>query len=110
MQLVKVGSVFDTRNSHAPGPGAYNVKPSESKQTIGLSGRVADLSDKWIKEVPGPGQYKTMDLLDKNMKSNISKFGSARTGRFSKGERGEFERLIKKRAIPGPGECKFGVI
>lgn len=55
---------------------------------IGISGRFPDLSDKWIREVPGPGAYKTMDLLDKNMKSNISKFGSVRAGRFSKGERG----------------------
>ncbi len=90
MQLVRAVSVFDTKSSSAPGPGAYNVKEPQSKQTVGLSGRVVDLSDKWIREVPGPGAYKTMDLLDKNMKSNVSKFGSCRTGRFSKGERGEF--------------------
>lgn len=55
-------------------------------QKISLSGRVPDLTDKWIKEVPGPGTYKTYELLDKNLKSNISKFESIRTGKFSKGE------------------------
>jgi hypothetical protein len=47
---------------------------------------VADLSTKWTDQVPGPGTYKTMELLDKNLKSNVSKFASCRTGRFSKGE------------------------
>jgi hypothetical protein len=53
---------------------------------VGLSGRFADLSTKWINEVPGPGTYKTMELLDKNLKSNISKFQSCKTGIFGRGE------------------------
>ncbi len=53
---------------------------------VSLSGRIPDLSDKWIKGVPGPGAYKTFDLLDKNLKSNISKFSNIKTGKFGKGE------------------------
>jgi uncharacterized protein YktB (UPF0637 family) len=68
-----------------PGPGTYDAKEPSSKQQVAISGRLPDLSNKWIKDVPGPGTYKTMELLDKNLKSNISKFQSCKTGRFGRG-------------------------
>lgn len=107
MQLVKAVSVFDERSFKVPGPGSYEAKDLRSQQKVSLSGRMADLSSKWIREVPGPGAYKTAELLDKNLKSAVSKFGSCRAGRFSKGEEhGDFERIVRKRNVPGPGECK----
>ena len=64
-----------------------------------------DLTEKWIKSVPGPGSYKTLDLIDKDS-SSISKYGSPKGTKFSKNEgRDELEKYIKKQGIPGPGQC-----
>lgn len=106
MQLVRAVSVFNTSGAKGPGPGAYDAKEPLSRQRVILASRVKDLSNKWINEVPGPGTYKTLELLDKNCKPNLSKFESCRVASFSKGEeRSDFERNLKKKNIPGPGQC-----
>jgi len=64
-----------------------------------------DLSDKWKLSVPGPGAYKTLELLDNNLKSKISKFESCKSGKFGKGEeRSEFDRMMKKQNYPSPAK------
>ena len=111
LQLVRAVSVFNTNGAKGPGPGAYDAKKPLSRQRVILASRVKDLSNKWINEVPGPGAYKTLELLDKNCRSNLSKFESCRAGRFGKGEeRGDFERDLRKKNIPGPGQCTFFLI
>lgn len=57
-----------------PAVGSYDIKEPTSRKKIGFSGRHVDLADKWIKQVPGPGSYRTLDLLDKNLKAQISKY------------------------------------
>ena len=104
--MVRAVSVFNTNGAKGPGPGSYDAKEPLSRQRVILASRVKDLTNKWINEVPGPGTYKTLELLDKNYKSNLSNFSSSRAARFSKGEeRGDFERDLKKKNIPGPGQC-----
>lgn len=101
-------STFGEKPFVVPGVGSYAIKEPKSHQTVSFHSRVADLSDKWIREVPGPGTYQTLELIDKNLKSSISKFGNARSQKFSKEEcRGDFERKIIKQNIPGPGHCIF---
>ena len=69
-----------------------------------MSGRNVDLGDKWIKSVPGPGNYDTIQLLNKDLKSINSKFQNVQTGRFPKCDRkSEFEEKLMK--APGPGQC-----
>ncbi len=93
MQLVKAVSTFDERSSKGPGPGAYHVKEPTSQQKVSFSGRLADLSDKWALSVPGPGAYKTLELLDKNRKSNLSKFGNSPTVKFGNSKRKSEEEV-----------------
>jgi len=84
-------STFGEKPFVVPGVGSYLIREPKNNQTISLSGRVPDLSEKWIRQVPGPGTYKTLELIDKNLKSNNSRFGNARSQKFSKAEtRGEF--------------------
>jgi hypothetical protein len=83
---VKAGAAFGEKSFSVPGVGAYDIKDLASNKTVGLAGRLVDLSDKWTKQVPGPGSYKTLDLLDKNLKSQLSKYESARSHKFSKEE------------------------
>ena len=91
-----------------PGVGNYSIKDTKSNQTISFSSRVVDLTEKWIREVPGPGTYDTLELLDKNLRSQNSKFGNGRSQKFGTGdERNEFDKKIKKYNNPGPGNCKL---
>jgi len=71
---VKAGSAFVQKSFVVPGVGSYDVKEPLSSQSVGFAGRLADFSDKWAKEVPGPGSYKTLELLDKNRKVQLSKY------------------------------------
>ena len=83
-------SVFDDRKKELPGPGKYTIEDENQKSVrrgYTLSGRNADLTDKWRKSVPGPGNYETIELLDKNLKSLNSKFANVPTGKFSKNAR-----------------------
>jgi hypothetical protein len=52
-----------------------------------LSGRLNDLSNKYIESVPGPGTYQTIDLLNKNLKANVSRFPSPSSAKFGKSDR-----------------------
>lgn len=51
-----------------------------------IAGRTVDHSDKWQLEVPGPGAYKTLELVNKQLKSPISNIPNCKTGKFSLGE------------------------
>ena len=39
-----------------------------------MSGRLIDQTENWIRKVPGPGAYQTLELINKNLKSSNSKF------------------------------------
>lgn len=85
-QQVKNVSAFGEKPFMVPGVGNYSIKDSKSNQTISFSSRVVDLSEKWIREVPGPGTYNTLELLDKNLKSQNSKFHNGRSQKFGLGD------------------------
>ena len=38
-----------------------------------MGNRLVSLDDKWGKQVPGPGNYETLQILDKNLKSHNSR-------------------------------------
>lgn len=105
-QNIKAVSTFGEKSFIVPGVGSYAIKEPESHRTISFSGRSIDLSEKWIRQVPGPGTYETLELLDKNLKSLNSKFHNGRSQRFSKCDnRNQFEHNLQKQNIPGPGQC-----
>ncbi len=39
-----------------------------------MKGRNKDLSDRWIKSVPGPGTYNTLELINKDNRTFVSNF------------------------------------
>lgn len=53
-------STFGEKPFVVPGVGSYQVKDPKTSQTISFSGRAIDLSEKWIRQVPGPGTYETL--------------------------------------------------
>ncbi len=70
-------STFGEKPFKVPGPGNYHAKYNyvdEASPKVSLASRHLDVSDKWALSVPGPGSYKTIELLDKNLKSNVSRF------------------------------------
>lgn len=87
------------------------MKHIESKSKVLIASRLADHSDKWVLSVPGPGAYKTLDLLDKNMKSSLAKYSSVAYGKFDRSFRkSEEEKQERFLNVPGPGKCIFLVI
>ena len=70
-----------------------------------MSYRNPDLTDKWIKSVPGPGSYEKIKVTNQELKGLQSKFVSAPSTRFGKLKR-LTEAEIKNPKTPGPGECK----
>lgn len=62
-------------------------------------------ADKWVKSVPGPGNYSYLDLTTK-AKSPVAKYGSVTSGKFDHLPRlSEVE--TRKNKNPGPNECTF---
>jgi len=49
--------LFDEKKPRAPGPGTYDLAEEMGQNKVSLSGRLIDLTEKWIRRVPGPGQY-----------------------------------------------------
>lgn len=98
-----------------PGPGQYTPKNPmlgevEHLKGFSIASRHKDLSNKWIDSVPGPGNYETLQLLDKNLKSSNSRVQNVYSSRFNKEKReSSFEATIKQN-VPGPGQCNLPLI
>jgi hypothetical protein len=52
-----------------------------------IRSRIQDKSDKWVKSVPGPGAYDTLELLDKNLKTSNSRIPNIKSAKFSSEKR-----------------------
>lgn len=61
---VKANS-FIGRDLKNPSPGTYNPQLLKKSESYSLYSRRPDLSDGWIKKVPGPGTYKPLQLTSK---------------------------------------------
>lgn len=57
-----------------PAPGAYNPSFREKQLKYSMRQRIQDHSDKWTKQVPGPGTYSTSDLFNEQGRNFVSKY------------------------------------
>ena len=69
---VKANDMFYRPLKQAPEPATYNPKPLDGSVKYSLHPRLEDHSDKWVRSVPGPGNYSYLDLTQKS-KSPVSK-------------------------------------
>ena len=76
MQIVKNVNSFNLKNFKVPGPQDYNPNYSTIDGTpqYSIGTKLKDLSKKWIKSVPGPGSYSTIELVKNNDKILVSNF------------------------------------
>jgi hypothetical protein len=89
----------------APEPATYSPKPLDGSLKYSLHPRLEDHSEKWVRSVPGPGNYSYLDLTQKS-KSPVSKHTSVVSGKFDQLPRlSEVE--MRKNKNPGPNECNF---
>lgn len=108
-EVIRANSAFEIPKPY-PGPGQYDPKhmslgEAEKDKGVALRSRQPDNSQKWLNSVPGPGNYETLELLNKSLKSSNSRITNAKSVRFSKSKReSDFEAGIKNK-IPGPGNC-----
>lgn len=54
---MKAVSAFGEKPFMVPGVGSYTIKEQKNNQTINISSRAVDLTEKWMRKVPGPGSY-----------------------------------------------------
>lgn len=52
-------------NFKVPSPFEYNPEKPHKSLSYSMSARMADNSDKWIKMVPGPGNYTDIEITNK---------------------------------------------
>lgn len=83
---VKAGDMFQ-ENFKKPSPFEYNPEKPKTNLSYSMSYRNPDLTDRWIKSVPGPGAYSNEKLTNDEIKSLISNYVSAPSTRFGRESR-----------------------
>lgn len=59
-----VGDMF-RHNFKVPSPFEYNPEKYHKSLSYSMSARIQDNTDKWIKMVPGPGNYSDIEITNK---------------------------------------------
>ena len=99
---VRYRSIFASSNMKSPTATSYRPHVSYNTHSYSISKRLDIDTDKWAREVPGPGMYDRLDLTNNKNQKLISKYRSAQACKFSLDER---KGLANKTVAPGPGQC-----
>jgi hypothetical protein len=94
--------MFVANAGKIPAPGAYNLALKEPQIKYSMRAKLQDHTDKWIKQVPGPGTYNAVDPINEECKNFVAKYETAPSAKFS-----ILPRLVKDKLplSPGPAQC-----
>lgn len=96
--------MFGGGGKKSPDFGSYHPQPVIYSRSVSIGQKLDNLDNKWLKQVPGPGNYPAYELTNKNNRKTVSKYLSAPTSTFSKQKRAS---LASNSIVPGPGRCKI---
>lgn len=74
---VKYRDMFGSKLKQAPEPASYKPMPAYNTRAYSMAQRLDNNDNKWIKQVPGPGNYPVLELTNNRNKKTISKYLSA---------------------------------
>lgn len=100
MQRIVNSSMF--QKSISPGPGTYNPKLFKADPSFTIRKKTRDDSLDEKLKVPGPGQYKILELINHDGKVGVAKYENPKGTIIGKA----VER-IKTEPSPGPNKCKM---
>ena len=86
----------------SPNPSSYRPEVSYNTRCFSMGKKLEYDAEKWIKQVPGPGNYERLDLTNNKNEKRISKYISAPASKFSLDQR---KGLANRTFAPGPGQC-----
>lgn len=98
--------MFAQAQKKCPDFATYHPELPASSKSYSMSQRLDDLDNKWIKMVPGPGNYPVYELTNKNNYKFVSKYLSTPTSIIGKQKRAN---LASNSIAPGPGKCKLNI-
>ena len=100
---IKCRDLFAMNKMKSPNPTSYKPDVYYNTRSYTMAKRLEYDAEKWIKQVPGPGNYEKLDLTNNKNEKRISKYLSAPASKFSLDQR---KGLANKTLVPGPGQCK----
>ncbi len=78
-EYVKYRDMFGSKLKQAPEPASYKPLPVFNSRAYSIGQRLENGDNKWIKRVPGPGNYPVVELTNSRNKKIISKYLSAQS-------------------------------
>ena len=99
---IKYRDLFKMNKMKSPNPTSYKPEVYYNTRSFSMAKKLEFDTEKWIKQVPGPGNYQRLDLTNNKNEKRISKYLSAPTSKFSLDQR---KGLANKTLAPGPGQC-----
>lgn len=83
LKEVKFNGIFNNKNPDSPAPSSYLVNSKYITPKYSIGKRFSFNMNKWIQQVPGPGNY-NHEQPTGNLKSSISNFMSPPSTKFPK--------------------------
>lgn len=99
--------MFLQREEKTPTSTTYHPAINFNTKAYTIRKKIEPAENKWLKKVPGPGNYSYLELTNERNKKIISKYSSAASAKFGNSERGS---LASKSIAPGPGQRKLFLI
>ena len=97
---IKKGNMFNIKSDQVPTATTYNPNVNYNTRIYSMAKKISGGENKWLRQVPGPGNYSYLELTNERSKKIVSKHGSAPSMKFSKSQR---PALAKSTNSPGPG-------
>ena len=104
---MKYGDLFQTAKMKSPTATSYHPEHHYNTRAFSLGKRFEIDTEKWAREVPGPGNYARLDLTNSKNQKNVSKYLTAPASKFSLDTR---KSLANRTFAPGPGKCTLFLI
>ena len=66
--------MFLSKYENTPTPTTYQPSINYNTKSFSLGKKIEPLENKWLKKVPGPGNYSHLELTNQRNKKIVSKF------------------------------------
>ena len=98
---IKSNNLFAMNQAKTPNPTSYTPIVYQNTRAFSMGKKLHVPENKWLKNVPGPGNYSFMELTNERSLKMVSKYKSAQSSKIGTSLR---PSLAKKSISPGPGQ------